>query len=60
VRIVVPEGVAAKVTVTGGLNSVDADSGWEKSGDTYEISGEGPALTFDVEMGVGTLELVSK
>lgn len=60
VRIVVPEGVAAKVTVTGGLNSVDADSGWEKSGDTYEISGDGPALTFDVEMGVGTLELVSK
>jgi hypothetical protein len=52
--------VAAKVTVTGGLNSVDADSGWEKSGDTYEISGDSPALTFDVEMGVGTLELVSK
>jgi hypothetical protein len=60
VRIVVPEGVAAKVTVTGGLNTVDADNGWEQSGDTYEISGEGPTLTFNVEMGVGTLELVSK
>ncbi len=60
VRIVVPKGVAAKVTVTGGLNTVNTEGGWEKSGDTYEISGEGPALTFDVEMGVGTLELVSQ
>ena len=59
-RIVVPKGVAAKVTVTGGLNSVNTTGGWEKSGDTYEVSGEGPALTFNVEMGVGSLELESK
>ena len=59
-RIVVPEGVAAKVTVTGGLNSVSTEGGWKTSGDTYETSGSGPQLTITVEMGVGSLTLVNK
>ncbi len=59
-RIVIPEGVAATVTVTGGLNSVNTEGGWTQSGDTYETGGDGPRLTINVEMGVGSLELVSR
>ncbi len=59
-RIVVPEGVAAKVTVTGGLNSVSTEGSWQQSGDTYETSGSGPQLTITVEMGVGSLTLANK
>ena len=59
-RIVIPSGTAAKVTVRGGLNDVDTDGDWTTSGDTYETSGDGPTLTIAVEMGVGSLTLVNK
>lgn len=55
--IVVPDGVHAVVTVEGGLSNVSAGSGWDQSGSTYEQEGEGPTLTFVVEMGAGNLTL---
>ncbi len=55
--IVVPDGVHAVVTVEGGLSNVSAGSGWGRSGDTYEQEGEGPTLTFVIEMGAGNLTL---
>jgi hypothetical protein len=60
VRIVVPEGVAVRVEVDGGLNDVSTEGAWSHSGDTYEVSGEGPTLTILVDMGVGSLTLVSE
>ncbi len=60
VRLVVPPGVSAKVTVTGGLNNVNADSTWAHSGDTYTQSGSGPTVTVNVDMGVGSLKLVNQ
>ena len=55
--IIVPEGVNAVVTVEGGLSNVNAGSGWSQSGSVYKQSGEGPTLTFVIEMGAGNLTL---
>lgn len=55
--IIVPDGVHAIVTVEGGLSNVNAGSGWSRSGDNYEQEGEGPTLTFIIEMGAGNLTL---
>lgn len=60
VRLVVPPGVSAKVTVSGGLNNVNADSTWTHAGDTYTQSGSGPTITVSVDMGVGSLKLLNK
>jgi len=58
--IVIPADTATTVTVEGGLNNVDTGGDWSVSGGAYEISGAGPTLTIHVDMGVGTLTLVSK
>lgn len=55
--IIVPEGVNAVVTVQGGLSNVNAGPGWERSGEDYIQKGEGPTLTFVIEMGAGNLTL---
>lgn len=60
VRIVVPSGTAARVTVTGGLNNVTPVGAWSVSGGAYSLEGTGPALSIDVEMGVGDLTLVEE
>ena len=57
VILVIPEGVSAEVTVEGGFKNVSAGSGWSQSGDLYTQEGEGPTLTFVIEMGAGNLTL---
>ena len=57
VIIIVPEGVNAVVTVEGGLSNVNAGPGWDRSGNDYRQDGEGPTLTFVIEMGAGNLTL---
>jgi hypothetical protein len=57
VSIRVPEGVAARLTVTGGLSNVDAGGSWQGSGNDYTLSGTGPTLTINVEMGAGNVQL---
>lgn len=58
--IIVPEDTNAVVTFRGGLTNVDFDSGWDVSGNTYSLSGGGPRLVIEVEMGAGSLELRSR
>jgi hypothetical protein len=53
----IPEGVDAVVTVDGGAANVSAGSTWSKSGNMYKQKGEGPTLTFVVEIGAGNLTL---
>ena len=57
VTIVVPKGTSAIVTFRGGLMDVDFDQEWENHGDTYILTGEGPMLNIEVEMGAGSLRL---
>jgi hypothetical protein len=60
VRLVVPAGVPAKVTIAGGLNNVNTDGSWAHTGDSYTQTGSGPTVTINVDMGVGSLKLVNK
>jgi len=55
--LLIPEDVAAKVTVEGGLKNVNAGAGWAQSGDVYTQSASGPTLTIVVEIGAGNLNL---
>jgi hypothetical protein len=60
VRLVVPAGANVVVNVTGGLTGVNTDGNWSRSGDRYSLSGSGPTITIDVDMGVGSLNLVER
>ncbi len=55
--IVVPEGVNAIVTVDSGASNINAGSSWEQDGKTYTQSGEGPTLTFVINIGAGNVTL---
>jgi len=57
ITLVIPEGIAAQITVEGGLSSVNVPSGWRQNGDTYSRSGDGPVLTIMVELGAGNLQI---
>jgi hypothetical protein len=55
--LIIPDGMAAEVTVDSGLSNVNFDSGWEHHGDTYTSKGNGPKLVIVVKMGAGNLDL---
>ena len=55
--IVVPEGVSAVVTVDSGVSNISAGSAWSQNGDVYKQEGEGPTLTFVVDIGAGNVTL---
>ena len=60
VKIIIPKGVPAYVVVDGGLNNVELEGTWNVSGNEYNLFGTGPQLSFNVNMGVGNLQLISK
>ena len=55
--VIVPEGVDAVVTVDSGASNVSAGSGWSQNGSVYRQTGEGPTLTFVIEIGAGNVTL---
>jgi hypothetical protein len=59
-KIVVPEGTTAKITISGAINDVRTEGTWAVTGKTYELAGEGKTLTIHVDMGIGSLTLVKK
>lgn len=59
-KIIVPEGMPARINRSGALTTVNTEGRWSVDGDTYEKSGDGPLLTINVELGAGTLTLVNK
>lgn len=60
ITVIVPKGVSARVLVDGSLANVDLSGDWEKSGDVYILSGSGPRLTINVDIGAGSLTLRNK
>lgn len=58
--IIIPAGQAARVKVTGGLSEVDTRGDWDFAGDVYITPGSGPLLEINVEMSIGSLELISE
>jgi hypothetical protein len=57
ITIIVPEGTAAELAFEGALTNIDASGAWQKSGNKYLLSGDGPRITFFVRMGLGSLNL---
>ena len=55
--VIVPEGVNAVVTVDSGASNVSAGSNWSMKGNIYMQDGEGPTLTFVIEIGAGNVTL---
>ncbi len=55
--VIVPEGVNAIATVDSGASNISAGSGWSQNGNTYKQKGEGPTLTFVIEIGAGNVTL---
>lgn len=55
--IIVPESVNAVVRVESGISNINAGPGWSQGGRVYKQEGEGPTLTFVVEMGAGNLTI---
>jgi len=57
VTLIIPAGLAAVVRITGGLSNVQFPSGWTQNGQTYTQTGSGAALTVQVDMGAGNLQI---
>jgi len=60
VRLLAPAGLNVRVTTQGGLSSVQSDAGWQTNGSTYTHPGASPLLSISVEMGIGSLSLLSE
>jgi hypothetical protein len=58
ITLIIPEGLAAQVTVDGGLSSTNVPGGWRQNGNTYSRTGDGPVLTIVVDLGAGNLQIV--
>jgi hypothetical protein len=55
--LIIPDGLAAEVTVESGLSNVNFGSGWKQDGDSYTHAGDGPKLIILIKMGAGNLDL---
>ena len=55
--IIVPKGVPAEARFEGSLTQISTKGDWQESGDTYTQSGQGPQLTFIIEISAGTVTL---
>jgi hypothetical protein len=60
VKVIVPQGVSARLFFDGGLSNVDVNGDWEKSGNTYTQRGSGPTITINVNLGAGSLTLSNR
>ncbi len=60
IRIVIPEGTSAEIKVNGEMKNVNTNGTWTVNGSRYSTEGTGPKLEIDVNMNLGSLELVRK
>ncbi len=59
-RLEIPQGTPCEIRVSGGLTDVTTIGSWTQSGESYRTQGEGPSLTIYLDMGLGSLTLVTK
>jgi hypothetical protein len=60
VVIILPPGVAGRVTFEGSLSNVDMSGEWQQVGDEFVQNGSGPQVIFIVKLGLGNLDLRSR
>jgi hypothetical protein len=58
--VIVPEETPARVNLVGGLSNISPFGTWTISGNTYEKEGNGPRIDITIEMGLGSLKLISQ
>lgn len=56
-RLVIPAGVNAVVTIDSALVDINIGDGWSQRGNTYTQSGDGPTLTIIINMGAGEITI---
>ncbi|MGD8403758.1 MAG: toast rack family protein [Anaerolineales bacterium] len=56
-KLVVPKGVDARITVEGGPVNINHSSGWGQSNKTYTQEGSGPTLMIIVKVGAGNVTI---
>lgn len=57
VTVIVPSGMSVRVNNQAGISGISTDGNWTTNGNSYSINGEGPTLTINVDMGIGSLKL---
>lgn len=60
VSLIVSQDTPARIRISGGLNNVSPKGTWSINDGVYEKSGSGPMLNVEIQMGVGSLELISQ
>jgi len=58
-KLVIPEGLNAEVTVEGAAVNVNHSSGWERRNQTYSQTGEGSMLKIIINMGAGNVTITN-
>ncbi len=59
VKLLIPEGVSARVNVESSLTKVNTRGAWESNGNFYIQNGTGPTITIQIDLGAGQLELTN-
>jgi len=60
IKIVIPDGMNAEVHVNGEMKGVNTRGTWTVDGSNYTTEGSGPTLLIDVNMNLGSLDLVQE
>ncbi len=60
IKIIVPEDTRSVVNLVGGVNNIYLTGTWTINDRIYETEGEGPILNIQVNMTVGSLDLISE
>jgi hypothetical protein len=60
IKIIIPEGMNAEVHVNGEMKGVNTRGTWTVDGSNYSTEGSGPTLLIDVNMNLGSLDLVQE
>lgn len=60
VKIVIPKGTQSEITVEGEMKDVNTTGTWTAASNTYSTAGDGPIITINVNMNLGSIELVQE
>jgi len=60
IKIVIPDGMNAEVHVNGEMKGVNTRGTWTVDGSNYSTEGSGPTLIIDVNMNLGSLDLIQE
>jgi len=60
IKIIIPEGTSAEIKVNGEMKNVNTTGTWTVNGSRYSTEGSGPKVKINVNMNLGSLDLVRK